>query len=221
MPAMKKCLMLLAPLALLAGAGPLRAQGYPYPAYQGQRPVQWDIHGGASITEGEAGRDFNNGGTFGTGVTFHPQPGPFALRLEVNYARSSATDQFVTANENATNTPIDDGSMQTVTGFLDGVLAAPFGPWARFYASAGAGLGWRRIELTQNGFRCDVFFCGSGFGRDVLIASQDDTRFAWNAGAGVDFLLPNGSSWFIEARYERIETQQPTELIPIRFGFRF
>ena len=33
--------------------------------------------------------------------------------------------------------------------------------------------------------------------------------------------LPNGQSWFIEARYERIETQGPTEYIPIRFGFNF
>ena len=53
------------------------------------------------------------------------------------------------------------------------------------------------------------------------VASQDTTRFAWNAGVGVDFALPAGQSWFVEARYERIETQEPTEFIPIRFGLRF
>jgi hypothetical protein len=37
----------------------------------------------------------------------------------------------------------------------------------------------------------------------------------------VDFALPAGQSWFVEARYERIETQEPTEFIPIRFGLRF
>ena len=54
-----------------------------------------------------------------------------------------------------------------------------------------------------------------------MIASQDSTHFAWNAGAGINFPLPYGHSWFIEARYERIETQEPTEYIPIRVGYRF
>ena len=218
MSAMRTYLRFLGPVLLIAGAGPALAQVYQYSA--AQRPVQWDIHGGASITQGLAGHDFDNGGTIGTGVTFRPAPGPFALRLELNYARSSATNQFIAANEAATNTPIDDGSMQTLTGFMDGVLSAPFGP-ARFYVTGGAGLGYRRIELTQNGFVCDVFFCGGGFGNTTLVASQDATRFAWQAGAGVDFLMPNGSAWFVEARYERLETQVPTEFIPIRFGFRF
>ncbi len=217
MPAMKTYLRSLGPVLLIAGAGPALAQVYQSPS---QRAVQWDIHGGASITQGEVGHDFDNGGTIGTGVTFRPEPGPFALRLELNYSRSSATSQFISANEVATGTPIDDGTMQTVSGLLDGMLAAPFGP-ARFYVTGGAGLGYRRIELTQNGFVCDFFFCGSGFGRTTLVASQDSTRFAWQAGAGVDFLMPGGQAWFIEARYERIETPVPTEFIPIRFGFRF
>jgi hypothetical protein len=37
----------------------------------------------------------------------------------------------------------------------------------------------------------------------------------------MDFVLPRGQSWFIEARYERVETQELTEFVPIRFGFRF
>ncbi len=101
------------------------------------------------------------------------------------------------------------------------MLQAPLNPWVRFYALGGVGIGYRRLELTQNGFFCDAFFCGSGFGRDTLVASDDSTHFAWNAGAGLDFPLPGGQSWFVEARYERIETLGPTELIPIRFGFRF
>ena len=211
---------ILAPLLLLGCAGPALAQVYyQYPAV---RPVQWFIDGGASITQGQAGADFDNGWTIGTGVMFRPNPAqPFALRFELNYARSEATNQFIALNEAATNTPIDNGSLQTITGFLDGVVEAPVSPWARLYATAGVGLGYRRIELTQNGFFCDVFFCGSGFGHDTLVASSDSTRFAWNAGAGVNFVMPGGQAWFIEARYERIETPTPTEFVPIRFGFRF
>jgi opacity protein-like surface antigen len=219
---------LIAPLGLLAvaaslGCGaPALAQVYQDPAYSSARPLQWFINGGASVTQGVTGNDFDNGFTFGTGFIIRPEPpGPFALRFELNYSRSEATNQFLALNEAATGTPIDDGTMQTVSGFVDGMLDAPFNRWVSFYATAGVGVAYRRIELTQGGFFCDPFFCGPGFGPNTVVASSDDTRFAWNAGAGVNFLLPRGQSWFVEARYERIETPQPTEFIPIRFGFRF
>ena len=221
MKSMKSYLRALAPVLVLSGfAAPALAQMYQYPAYPAQRPVQWFFDGGASLTQGTTGNDFDNGWTIGTGVMFRPDPAqPFALRVEVNYARSEATGEFIAANEIATNTPIDHGSLQTVTGFFDGIVEAPLSPWARLYATAGVGVGYQRIELTQNGFFCDPFFCG-GFGHN-LVASSDTTHFAWNAGAGVNFALPGGQSWFIEARYERIETQGPTEFVPIRVGLRF
>lgn len=221
---MRLCIGILVSIVVLGFAAPAFAQSYPYPGYQYPAgwPVQWFIDGGAGITQGATGRDFDNGWTIGTGVMFRADPAqPFALRLDFNYSRSNATNRFLSANEAATNTPIDDGSMQTITGFLDAVLEAPVSPWARFYVTGGVGAGYRRIELTQNGFFCDAFFCGADFGRNTLVASSDTTRFAWNAGAGVNFVLPYGQSWFIEARYERIQTPQPTEFIPIRFGLRF
>jgi opacity protein-like surface antigen len=220
MRTMKTMLRVLAPLMLAGVAAPALAQTYQY-SYPADRPVQFFMDGGASITQGDAAYDFDNGFTFGGGVNIMPQPGvPLGLRFELNYARSWATNGFINANEAATGTPIDDGSMQTVTGFADGVLRTPINPWVHVYALGGVGLGYRRIELTQNGFFCDAFFCGPGGGR-TIVASSDVTRFAWNAGAGVDFALPNGQSWFVEARYERIETNTPTEFIPIRVGFRF
>ena len=204
---------------LSAFAVPAVAQQYPGYSY-GERPIQWFVDGGASITEGDASADFDNGYTFGGGVNIMPQPGvPFGLRFEANYARSSATSAFINANELATGSAIDNGSMQTVTGFADAVFRTPINPYAHVYALGGVGVGYRRIELTQNGFFCDAFFCGGG-GHNV-IASSDTTKFAWNAGAGIDFALPNGSAWFVEARFERIETNSPTEFIPIRVGFRF
>jgi opacity protein-like surface antigen len=217
---MKPNIRVLAPLLLLGCTGPALAQVYQY--YPADRPVQWFLDGGASITQGPTADDFDNGWTIGTGLYFRPYPGqPFSMRAEVNYSRSDATNQFINANEVATQTPIDNGSMQTFTGYLDGILDAPVSPWMHLYATGGVGLGYRRIELTQNGFFCDPFICGDVFGHDTLVASSDSTHFAWNAGAGMNFALPNGQSWFIEARYERIATQSPTEYVPIRFGFRF
>jgi opacity protein-like surface antigen len=215
MKAMSSYKGIFAALALSGCAVPAFAQtAYPYPY-----PVQWYIDAGGSITQNETADNFDNGWGIGTGVNFKPDPTqPFSLRAEVNYNRFVANNGFLANNPDVN---ADDGSMQTVTGFVDGVFEAPLNPWMRLYATGGVGIGWRRLELTQDGFYCNQFFCGPGFGRNEVVASQDSTHFAWNAGAGMNFPLPNGESWFVEARYERIETQEPTAYIPIRFGFRF
>jgi opacity protein-like surface antigen len=216
---MKPYLRSLAPLLLLGCAHAALAQVYqPYTA---QQPVQWFIDTGASIPTGQTSDDFDTGWTIGTGLLVRPDPTqPLALRFDVNYARSDATNQFIAANEAASGLPIDHGSLQTVTAFLGPQLEAPLSPWMRVYATGGVGIGYQRVELTQNGFFCDAFFCGPGFGH-YLVNGYDTTHFAWNAGGGMSFALPGGQSWFVEARYERIQTQGPTELVPIRIGFRF
>jgi Outer membrane protein beta-barrel domain len=207
---------------LLGGAAPAFAQSYyPY-QYPGPAPVQWFIDAGGSVTENQTAQFFDNGWTVGGGINFSPYPGqPFMLRADLHYSRFDATNEFLALNQAVTQVPIDNGTMQTLTGFLDAVLQAPVNPWMRLYMTGGVGFGYRRLELTQNGFFCNSFFCGPAFDQNALVASQDTTHFAWNAGLGMDFVLPRGQSWFIEARYERIETQEPTEFIPIRFGFRF
>jgi opacity protein-like surface antigen len=215
---MKSYIQVLAPLALLGCGAPALAQVYQYPE---QRPLQWFIDGGASITTGTTADFLNSGWSIGTGFTLRPVPGqPFMLRADLNYNRFTGTNQLISLGQIANQTQVDYGYGQTVTAFLNGVLEAPISPWMRFYVTGGVGLGYRRIELNQNGFVCSPFFCGSGYGGNTVAAS-DDTRFAWNAGLGVDFALPRGQSWFVEARYERIETREPTEYIPIRFGLRF
>jgi opacity protein-like surface antigen len=203
-------------LGCLAAAGPAFAQGY-YQYQPVQRPVQWYINGGASITEGDTAGNFNNGWTIGAGVNVKPAPGPFMLRFGVDYSYFDASDQLISANPTA-----DYGYMQTVTGFADGVLELPINPWTRVYAMGGPGFGYRGIYLTSGGVYCTPFFCGGGYGSGALVGRDTSTNFAWNAGVGVDFALPGGQSWFVEARYERFDTSfAPSEFIPIRVGFRF
>ena len=205
-------------LGCTAGAAPAFAQGY-YSSSQhpADRPVQWYVDGGASIPEGDTASNFNNGWTFGAGVNIKPAPGPFALRLGLDYSYFDASDQLIAANPTA-----NYGYMQTLTGFADGVLEMPVNPWTRVYLMAGPGFGYRGVYLTNNGVYCTPFFCGAGYGSGALVGRDTSTNFAWNAGIGVDFALPGGQSWFVEARYERLETSfAPTEFIPIRVGFRF
>lgn len=203
-------------LGCVAGSAPAFAQGY-YRSQPADRPVQWFVDGGAAITESDTNTNFNNGWTFGGGVNIKPAPGPFMLRLDLNYSYFDASDLLIAANPTA-----NYGYMETLTGFADGVLEVPFNPWTRFYVMAGPGFGWRGVYLTNAGVYCTPYFCGPGYGPGALVARDTSTNFAWNAGVGVDFALPGGQSWFLEARYERLDTSPaPTEFIPLRVGFRF
>jgi hypothetical protein len=220
MKSMKSYLRTLAPVLVLSGfAAPALAQVY-QSSYE-VRPVQWFVAGGGSITQGQTADFFDNGWTVGGGVTFRPDPTRgFALQAEINYS------YFGTSYGNYANQPPFYGGYgnygnygQTVTGFVDGVLQLPLNPWMRLNVIGGVGVGYSRFDFNQNGgYGCYPYSCGPGFGNYNY---RDSTDFAWNAGLGMDFPLRGGQSWFLEARYERIQTQQPTEYIPIRIGFRF
>jgi opacity protein-like surface antigen len=194
-----------------------------------QRPLQWHVDAGYSVTNGRTGEFLENGWTAGVGLTWWPRAGiPFGLRADLHYSDYNATDNFINLGSALTQTRVDDGHGEIVGLDVDGVYEVPLGSIARGYVLAGIGEAYRRIELTQTvvigGLVCDPWwgFCAPGFfPGDVLIARGSTTRFGWNAGLGVDFPLANGSSWFIEARYNRIETTRPTQFIPIRIGLRF
>jgi hypothetical protein len=217
-------------VTLLAGTcGQAFAQSYYTQSYYAPRPLQWHVDAGYSITTDQTAKYLDNGWTIGAGFTWHPDPGqPFALRTDLHYSRFNATNQLLNQGASVTGTEIDDGSGHMVGLDLDGVLDIPFSPTVRGYIMAGVGVDYRRIDLTQTvaygTYVCDPWwgFCGPGYvAGDVLVAREETTRFAWNGGVGLDFALGGGQSWFIEARYNRMETQQPTTMIPIRVGFRF
>ncbi len=227
---MRLLLCAVSALALAGLTAEAEAQGYGY-GYQdsgGYRPIQWHIDGGYGITTGRTADYLDSGWTIGTGVTIRPAPGPFSLRADLAFSRFGATNQLISLGETQNQTHIDDGFGDMVNFDLDAVLDIPLGPYARGYLMAGAGGAYRRIDLTQTvgfgGYFCDPWYgyCGVGFGPgDVLVQREETTRFAWNAGVGVEFPLYRGQSWFIEARYTRMETPVPTEFIPVRVGFRF
>ena len=61
-------------------------------------------------------------------------------------------------------------------------------PGCALYATAGVGLGCRRLELDAEQLLLQLILAaGPGFGHDTLVAASDSTHFAWNAGAGIEF----------------------------------
>jgi opacity protein-like surface antigen len=220
---MKASLRLLAPLVLAGLAAPAFAQ-----VYQVQPlPVQWYVEGGPSFPLNTTSNYFNTGWTLGGGFNVRPDPSqPFYLRTDFDFSRFGAASELISAGQAATSTAVNGGYGEVFDAQVDGVLEQPLNGMARIYFMGGLGLAYRHIELTQNGpTLCNSFLgaCGPGFAGTTTngVQAYDATRFAWNVGAGVDFPLNGVQSWFVEARYERMETQQPTEFLPVRFGFRF
>lgn len=191
-------------------------------------PVRWHVMGGYSETLGST-RDYLQGGyLFGGGLSITPsRDSPLDLRFDFSYSAHQATNYLLDLSQQAANTQVDNGTGSFWSGTGNLVYHVPLAYGVRAYGIAGAGVYHARIELTQYNpyggyYYCDPFsgFCDVG-GVDTLVASSGVTKFGWNAGAGVEFDLPYGRAWFIEARYHRISTDKPIEYVPIVVGYRF
>ena len=223
---MKRYIYSLGAVMLLGSCVPAMAQGY---FGRGDNyPLHWYVDGGFTATTGQTSNYLDNGWNIGGGLQWRPQPGPFSLRLDLSYNRNNATNQLLSEGSVADQTRIDDGWSDIFTFDLDGVFDIPIVPGVKAYLMAGGGGAYRRISLTQTarfaGYYCDDWggWCEQGFyPGDVLVDRTKTTRFAWNAGVGLDFALYNNQSWFIEARYTQMETPVPTSFVPIRVGYRF
>ncbi len=191
---------------------------------------RWSGHfaGGGSLTTGRTEDYLKDGWIVSGGVTFKPRLDvPFSLRLDGHYSQYDATNALIELGSAATRTRIDNGEGSTLGADLNGIYEVPFGPSVSGYITAGVGLDRRRIDLTQtvlfNGVFCDPWwgFCDFGaLAGDRIVARDTTTHFAWNGGVGVNFAIGR-QQMFVEASYHRIETERPTEYIPIEIGLRF
>ena len=216
---------------LLVGAPAVApAQRYTERYYAPQEHVRWHLDTGYAATSGQIANLLDGGWTFGGGLSWQPDyQSPLALRADLNYNRFDATRQLIALNQPLYQTQINDGYGEVVDLAVDGEYEAPITPYVSGFALAGLGIAYRRIALTQTvafgDYFCDPWFGYCEFGvvpGDVVVASDNTTRLEWNAGLGLDFALGGGESFFVEARFTRIETPtQPTDFVPIRVGLRF
>jgi opacity protein-like surface antigen len=225
----KRILYPLAALALLATWAKAPAQNYYQRYYGPQQHVHWHLDGGYAATTGQIADALDGGWTIGGGLSWQPDfTSPLALRADLDYSRFGATNQLIAINQAIDQTQIDDGYGEVVDFSVDGEYKAPLTEYTSVFAVAGIGVAHRRIALTQTvavgDYFCDPWFGYCDYGLvpgQVVVASDDTTRLEWNAGLGVDFDLRNGQTFFVEARFTRIQTAQPTDFVPIRVGLRF
>jgi len=194
-----------------------------------ERPLRWHFDVGYSFTTGTTSDYLDDGWTIGGGLSWQPRQNvPITLLAEVNFSSFDATDNLIRlANLQENSVRIDEGDADLWSFNVNGVYKVPFSERVRGYFTAGIGEYHRKVEFSQtvlvSGFFCDPWwgFCYPGaFPGQAIVNETSTWRFAWNAGFGVEFPLDYGA-WFIDARYHRMETSEPTEFVPIQVGFRF
>jgi opacity protein-like surface antigen len=214
-------------LAVLSLCGVIPAYSQDY--YGSRPPVGWQASGGYSATTGTTSNYLDGGWIFSGGAVFRPEPdSPLSLLAELHYSGYGATSKAISvANGISPTSRIDNGDAYIFGVNFDGMYYLPFFPRVHAYLLAGFGWDHRRVRLTQTvligGTYCDPWwgYCYSGVvPGEAIVADETTTRFAWNAGFGVEFPVSRGAV-YVEARYHQMDTQTPTTFIPIQVGYRF
>jgi hypothetical protein len=193
------------------------------------KPVEGYIAGGYSTVTGTTSDFVNDGWNISGGAIMHPNlHSPLAIRVDVGYNYFNASRNAI--EEANANSPVrtDDGwaSMFTIT--VDALWSFGKPDHPNLYVGLGVG-GYRRyVQLTQEallgGTVCDPWWgiCYPAVvPGDVITADDKLTKFGYNAALGMTFPTKGGGALFVEGRYHRMESENPTEYIPIVFGYRW
>ena len=165
----------------------------------------------------------------GAGFTWYPTSHlPLGLRVDGTYNEFNARNLLLQQASETYMTHVDNGTQKIWGGDVDLELDLHFSPYVRGYLLAGGG--WYRQQTTfrqtdySPGFGCNWWGCGAGYYRSTGIVARYNTdwHFARNAGLGLEFAMGPIASFFVEARYMRIDPNDAkSDFLPIRAGLRF
>jgi opacity protein-like surface antigen len=206
---------------------PPRVQRYsaPHPELKYQ-PFQVHIDGGYSVTSGMTNQFYDNGANAGLGFTWFPTSAlPLGLRVDGSYSWFRGTNKQVARY---------GGSFSEVNERIYGGDAdvqldlAHRSSRAKMYLIGGVGWYKEETNLRQisivSGTICGWYYCEYGY-FPAVTAEQTTTsqwKKSWNAGIGLEVAVAERTSFFIEARYQRIlPTNSNMQFVPIRLGLRF
>jgi hypothetical protein len=192
-------------------------------------PFRFHIDGGGTITQRSNENYLDNGWNAGAGFTWYPTSYlPLGLRVDGTYDEFKARGALLQQASTTYNTPVDHGTVKMWGGDTDLELDLHFSPYVRGYLLAGGG--WYRQQTTFRqtnytpGFVCYWWGCGPGYygTRDIVARNTTDWHFAKNAGLGLEFAMGPRASFFVEARYMRLDPNNAkSDFLPIRAGLRF
>lgn len=192
-------------------------------------PFRFHVDGGGTITQKTSETYLDNGWNVGAGFTWYPTSYlPLGFRFDGTYNEFGARTALLDAASATYQTRVDSATQKMWGGDADLELDLNFSPYVRAYLLAGGG--WYRQQTTYrqtnytNGFICDWWGCGPGyFGVTGIVARNlTEWHFARNAGLGLEFAMGPRTSFFVEARYMRLDpSAAKSDFLPIRAGLRF
>ena len=166
---------------------------------------------GASIPTGDFHADVNgdgyNAGWHGLAlVGFNLPKLPVGFRVEGAYNHNSANDRLKAAISALAGAP-GDSKTELLGGNVDLTCQFAISSPAKAYVLGGIGLENVKVSVTSGGATKDT----------------RETRFAWNAGAGLTYGI-GGAALFLEARYFEVpeaSSGMKIAFFPITAGIRF
>jgi opacity protein-like surface antigen len=207
--------------------------GHAVPVHAGRtlhyHPWQVQIGAGYTLTEGSLKPSLYDGPTVNLGLHWFPSTTtPLGVRIDLSYSSFGATLAARDAAAVTTGTNVTDGYQNVYGGDADLQLDLLRGSRMKLYVYGG--LGWYRqqnaFQATQwvPAYVCGFYWCGPGYVSNEYTVERNTTAWlkSWNAGVGFEFALSDPTTFFIEARYLRVEPyDQKQEYIPIMLGLRF
>jgi hypothetical protein len=192
-------------------------------------PFRFHINGGGTITQRANNTLLDNGWNAGLGLTWFPSSHlPIGVRVDGTYMEFSGRPDLLNDASSTYGTRVDEATQKMWGGDVDLEIDLPLSPYVRMYLLAGGG--WYRQQTTYRqrnyykGLLCDWWGCEYGYyGVDSIVArNTTDWHFAKNAGVGFEFAMSSMSSFYVEARYMRLNpVDAHSDFLPIRVGLRF
>jgi hypothetical protein len=192
-------------------------------------PFRFHIDGGGTITQRSNSAYLDNGWNAGAGFSWFPTSHlPLGIRIDGTYNDFTLRRALLDRAQTTYQTRVDSGNQRMWGGDVDLELDFHLSPYVRAYLLAGGG--WYRQQTTYRqtnytaGYICYWFGCGPGYYGVTGIVARNTTEwhFARNAGLGFEFAMGPWTSFFVEARYMRLDPKDAkSDFLPIRAGLRF
>jgi opacity protein-like surface antigen len=191
-------------------------------------PFAWQIEGGYTIAQGDSSKTLNDGYNTGLGLTWYPSSTmPLAFRIDGTYSNFQENSRSLSLASQNLGTFITNGYEELYGGDVDAEFDLHTGSRAKEYIFGGIGRYRERTTFQQSVYARGVgcfYRCYIGYFPFDYTVARDTTGWlnSWNAGIGIEFAMANRTSFFVEARYQRIApNDKMLGFVPIRVGLRF
>jgi hypothetical protein len=182
------------------------------------------VAGGWGIAQGDAADSIDDGWTISGGAVFKEDQWPIGISFGLEYSEYDLDREIVDFYEGS-------GGDVEIWGLTAGGMwsTKTQGP-VDFYINAGAGMYTVKARIYEVGLVAYPPYCPpyswwcypGGVGSGTYVKGSDSTTKAGFYGAlGVTFETASLNQFYIEARYQQIQTKQATEMVPIVIGFRW